>query len=88
MIANTKIISSWKSKGLSDETITLYAISDNRLTPLIDYYYSKLRVKFNKRCLKQSNKVTCSYGARINIFIVYKLGASGSNNSNPTLKNC
>ena len=88
IIAKTKFISSWKSKGLSDETITLYAFSDNSLTPLIDYCDSKLRVKFNKGCLKQSNKITHSYGARLNIFIVYKLGASGSNNSNSTLKNC
>ena len=35
IIANTKLISSWKSKGLSDETITPYATSDNSLTPLI-----------------------------------------------------
>ena len=53
-IINTKYISSWKSKGLSDETITSYATSDNSLTPLIDHYDSKVRVKFNKGCLKQS----------------------------------
>ena len=53
IIANTKYISSWKSKGLSDETITPYATSDNSLTSLIDYYGSKIRVKFNKDCLKQ-----------------------------------
>ena len=47
-IANSKYISSWKSKGLSDETITPYATSDNSLTPLIDYYDSKVRLKFNK----------------------------------------
>ena len=38
IIANTKYISSWKSKGLSDETIKPYATSDNSLTPLIYYY--------------------------------------------------
>ena len=47
IIANKKFISSWKSKGLFDETITPYANSDNSLTPLIDYYGSKIRVKFN-----------------------------------------
>ena len=52
IITDTKFISSWKSKGLYDETITPYAISDNSLTPLIDYYYSKLRVKFRKRLFK------------------------------------
>ena len=87
-ITNTKYISSWKSKGLSDETITPYATSDNSLTPLIDYYGSKVRVKFNKGCLKQSNNLTYDYGSRVNIYIVYELGASSSNNSDPTLKNC
>ena len=85
---NGKYISSWKSKGLSDETITPYATSDNSLTPLIDYYGSKVRVKFNKGCLKQSNNLTYDYGSRVNIYIVYELGASSSNDSDPTLKNC
>ena len=87
-MANTKYISSWRSKGLSDETIKPYAISDNSLTPLIDHYGSKARAKFNKGCLKQSNNLTHDYGSRVNIYIVYELGASSSNNSDPTLKNC
>ena len=85
---NGKYISSWKSKGLSEETITPYATSDNSLTPLIDYYDSKVRVKFNKGCLKQPNKLTYDYGRKLNIYIVYGLGASSSNDSDPTLKNC
>ena len=85
---NGKYISPWKSKGLSDETITPYATSDNSLTPLIDYYGSKVRVKFNKGCLKQSNNLTYDYGSRVNIYIVYELGASSSNDNDPTLKNC
>ena len=35
--ANTKYISSWKSKGLSNENIKPPATSDNSLSPLIDY---------------------------------------------------
>ena len=88
IIANTKYISSWKSKGLSDETIKPYATSDNSLTPLIDYYGSKVRVKFNKGCLKQSNNLTYDYGSRVNIYIVYELGTFSSNDSDPTIKNC
>ena len=87
-ISNKKYIPSWKSKGLSDETVTPYATSDNSLTPLIDHYGSKVRVKFNKGCLKQSNNLTYDYGSRVNIYIVYELGASSSNDSDPTLKNC
>ena len=54
---------------------------------MIDYYGSKIRVKINKDCLKQWNKLTYSYGAKVNIYIVYELGASSSNDSDPTLKN-
>ena len=86
-ITNKKYISSWKSKGLSDETITRYATSDNSLTPLIDHYGTRIRLKFNKSCLKQLNKLSYDYGHRVNIYIVYELGASGSNDNDPTLKN-
>ena len=83
---NAKYTSLWKSKGPSGETITPYVTSDNSFTPLIDHYDSKIRVKFSGSCLKQSNKLTYSYGAKVNIYIVYEPGASGSNDSDPTLK--
>ena len=85
---NEKYISSWKFKGLSGETFTPYPTSDNSLTPLIDYYGAKLRLKFNKSCLKQSNNLPYDYGHILNIYIVYELGASSSNDSDPTLKDC
>ena len=88
LITNTKYTSSWKSKGLSDETITPYATSDNSLTPWIDYYGIKIRLQFNKSCLKQPNKLTYDYGHGVNVYIVYELGAYRSNDSDPTLKNC
>ena len=87
-IIHTKYISSWKSKGLSNKTIARYTTSDNSLTPLIDHYGSKVRIKFNKGCLKWSDKLTYDYGHRTNVYIVYELGASSSNDSDPTLKNC
>ena len=37
VIANTDYVSSWKSKGLSAETINLPTKSDNRLTPALRY---------------------------------------------------
>ena len=86
IIANSKLISSWLSKGLSDKTIKPPATCDNSLTPSIDYYGSKARVKINKGCLKQPYKITYDYGRIVNIYIVYELGASGSNDSEPTLK--
>ena len=87
-IPNTKYILSWKSKGLSDETITPYATSDNSLTPLIDHYGIKERLNLNRSCLKQSNKFTYDYGHKVNVYILYELSASSSNNSDPLLKNC
>ena len=55
---------------------------------MIDHYDSKARVKFNKGFLKQPSKLTCDYGRKVNIYIVYELGASSSNDSDPSLKNC
>ena len=37
IITNTKYISKWKSKGLSDESIKPPPTCDNSLTPLSDY---------------------------------------------------
>ena len=87
-ITNKKYISSWKSKGLSDKTITPCATSDSSLTPLMDHYGSKVRLKFNKSCLKQPNKIKYDYGHGVTVYIVYGLGASGSNDNDPTLTNC
>ena len=52
VIGNTRYISSWKSKGLSDESIKPPATSDNSLTSLINYLGDKIRLKFNGNCLK------------------------------------
>ena len=54
---------------------------------MIDHYGTKVRLKFNKSCLKQSNKLTYDYGQKVNVYIVYELGAaSSSNDSDLTLK--
>ena len=79
-----KYISSWQSKGLSDECIKSSTTSDNGLTPLIDYHGNKVRVKFNGSILRQP-KVSYTHRTKVNICIVYELGASGSNSR---LKNC
>ena len=46
-ITNTNYVSSWKSKGLSADTIKPPTTSDNSLTPGLNYYGTKTRVKFN-----------------------------------------
>ena len=54
LIANTDYISSWESKGLSTERIKPSTTSENSLTPRLNYYGNKVRVKFIGSCLKQS----------------------------------
>ena len=55
---------------------------------MVDYYDTKVRLKLNKSCLKQSSTLTYDEGHIVNVYIVYELDASSSNVSDPTLKNC
>ena len=87
VIANTKYISEWKYKGLSNESIKPLAPSDNSLSPLIHYLGNKIRLKFNGGCLKQENKLTYTHRTIVNSYIVYELVAFGSFNDDPILKN-
>ena len=86
-ITNTDYVSAWKSKGLSAESIKLPTTSDNSLTPQLNCYGTKTRVKFNGSCLQQS-KISYTHSTIVSIYIVYELGASGSHVNDPTLKNC
>ena len=54
VITNTDYVSSWKSKGLSAESIKPPTACDNSLTPAQNYYGTKTRVKFTGSCLQQS----------------------------------
>ena len=78
---------SWQSKELSNESIESPTTSDNSLNPRLNYYGVKIRAHFTKRCLKQP-KFTFTHKNIVNIYIVYELGASSSNFSYPTIKNC
>ena len=53
MITYTDYVSSWKSKGLFYESIKPPTTSDNSLNPALNYYGTKIRVKFTGSCLKQ-----------------------------------
>ena len=70
--ANTKYISSWQFKRLSEETIKPPATPDNSLNPQESYYGTKARLEFRGSCLKQ-DKSTFNHGKIVNIYIVYKL---------------
>ena len=80
-------VSEWKFKVLSSESFKALSTTDNSLNPTLNYYVTKIRVTFTGDCLEQQ-KVTYNHGKVANIYIVYSLGASGSNYSDPTIKNC
>ena len=54
MITNANYISSWKSNGLSSESIKPPTTSDNSLIPALSNYGTKTRVKFTGSSLKES----------------------------------
>ena len=74
-IGNTEHIS---SKGLSDETIRPPTTSDNSSAAVLSYIGNRTRVKFDGGFLKQ-DKITFTHGTIVNIYIVYELSFSDSN---------
>ena len=87
VISNSNSISSWKSKGLSNETIKPPATSDNSLNPKVNYYYgAKARLEFRGSCLKQ-DKSTFNHGKIVNNYNLYELDKTYVK-THPTLVNC
>ena len=86
IITNTKYISSWQSKGLSDETIKPPSTSDNSLNPTVSYYGTKARLEFRGSCLKQ-DKSTFNHWKIVIIYIINELDKKFVK-TNPTLVNC
>ena len=72
----------WKSKGLPSESFKAISTSDNSLNPTLN-----IRITFTGDCLSQQ-KITYNRRTVVNIYIVSSLGASSSNYSDPTIKNC
>ena len=83
----TDYVLSWQSKGISNESIEPFTISNNSLNPRLSYYDTNVRVYFTKSCLKQSNRIF-THKKIVNIYIVYELAASSSYTSDPLIKNC
>ena len=74
----------FQNGNLKDYTIST---TDNSFNSTINYYATKIGVKFTGDCLEQQI-ITYNHGKVVNIYIVYSLGASSSNYSDPTIKNC
>ena len=82
-IGNSDYVLSWKSKGLSAESITPPSAPNNFLNPSLNYLGTKVRVRFSGSCLKQ-DKFTI-----VNIHIVYEINKKDNTTSSaPTLENC
>ena len=87
-IDNSDYVLSWKSKGLSNESITPLSAPNNFLSPSLNYLGTKIRVKFSGSCLKQ-DKITYTHGKIVNIYIVYEINKKDNTIiSDPTLENC
>ena len=58
--SNSTWITKWTSKGLSNESLEVVSASDHTLSPSINYYGEKVRLKFNESVLQQK-KVTYNH---------------------------
>ena len=79
-------ISSWNSKGLSDEKIISTTASTDKSATKTIYDNVKIKVRFNGELLRQ-NQVTYNHGPVVNIYIVYET-TSDTKTSNIALENC
>ena len=72
---------------MSNGSIKPTPVSNNLLNPLLNYLDTKIRVKFNGNCLKQS-KISYTHGKVVNIYVAYEIFSYSSGNNYPTLKKC
>ena len=72
-------------KGLSNESIKQLTTNNNSLTPELNYYGTKTKIKFTGSSLKQPSH-TITYKKLVSIYVVYELAASSSHIRDPTLK--
>ena len=71
-VGNGNYICYWQSKGLYDKRISSITASNYNVTPFLDFYGTKTRVKFDGSCLKQ-DKATFNHGKVVNICIAYEI---------------
>ena len=57
-------------------------MANNSLTPELNYYGTKTKIKFTRSCLKQSSHIF-THKKVVNIYIVYELAASSSHTIDP-----
>ena len=83
-IGNSDYVLSWKSKGLSNESMTPPSAPSNFVSSSLNYLDTKIRVRFSGSCLKQ-DKITYTHGKMVNIYIVYEINEKDNTiTSDPT----
>ena len=83
---NSNRIRKWESKGLSNESLEVVSTSDNTLTPSVNYYGDKVRLRFTGSVLQQKT-VTYSHKKVVNLYVVYEITNFHGIDSYPTLTN-
>ena len=76
----------WVSKGLSNESLEVVFTSSNTLTPSVNYYREKTRLKFTGSVLQQKI-ITCRHRKVVNIYAVYEITNFYDIDNYPTLAN-
>ena len=84
---NPSIILSWKSKGLSNESIRPPTTPNKIRNLSLHFVGTKTRVRLSGDCLKQE-KITFNHGKIVNIHIIFEVEKSVNISSYPTLENC
>ena len=82
---NSIWITKWKSKGLSNESLEVISTSNNSLSPFINNYVGKARLKFRGSILRQK-AIIYNHKKVVNLYVVYEITDFKYNN-NPILKN-
>ena len=77
----------WKSKGLSDENITIPTTSDYILNLQLNYFGTNTRVDFKGSCLKKDT-ITYDHVKLVKIYIVYEISKNYNISSYPALEIC
>ena len=83
---NSNWITKWKSKGLSNKSLEVASTSDNTLTPSINYYEGKVRLRFTGSVLQQKT-VTYRHKKVVNLYVVYEITNFHGIDSYPILAN-
>ena len=84
---NSNCIIEWKSKGLSNESLEVVSATGNTLTPSINYYEKKVRLRFTESVLQQKAVIYSHKKKIVNLYLVYEITNFPNVSSYSTLKN-